>query len=258
MKSNKLAALLSSLLVASLATTLSAQVQTYKIGDIHPNGGIVFTVDESGTQGTVVEEKDSGPFTPPEAIDAAKQKGWGMPYIGELRKVYENLHKQGKGGFQPALYQVVDASSAQYRKGIHFNDGKEETGIAQNNKTLVRFVRKFKPDLKELVVASGGTWEGDWSWVHDDSHGKSHSKITVQSETDFIYVYMDQKHNLKGKLGHADGNINNPVVVDLDLPDGNHLRFEWKSMKEVEAKFWQKGQKDKAPETTSKMVGIGA
>lgn len=254
MKNNALASLVTSVLVASLAPALNAQVKTYKIGDIHADGGIVVKVDESGTKGFVVEEQDSGTYTPPEAAAAANQKGWGVPYIGELRQVYENLHKQGKGNFQQALYQAVDASSPQYRKGIHFNDGKEETGIAQNNKTLVRFVRNFKPGLRETIVASGGTWEGDWSWASDDTYPKNHSKITIQNETDFVYVYMDQKHNLKGKIGYVGGNPKAPLQVDLDLPDGNHLRFEWKSENEVEAKFWQKGQKDNDPETTSKMT----
>ena len=132
---------------AAAAVMATAKAQTYKIGDKHPDGGIVAFVDAAGTSGLIVDEKDSGTFTPPEAIAASKAKGpgWGVPYLKDLRLVYQNLHKQGKGNFKPALYQAVDASSAQYRRGLHFNDGKEETGIAQNNKTLVRFVKSFKP-----------------------------------------------------------------------------------------------------------------
>ena len=132
---------------AAAAVMATAKAQTYKIGDKHPDGGIVAIVDAAGTSGLIVDEKDSGTYTPPEAIAASKAKGpgWGVPYLKDLRLVYQNLHKQGKGNFKPALYQAVDASSAQYRRGLHFNDGKEETGIAQNNKTLVRFVKSFKP-----------------------------------------------------------------------------------------------------------------
>ncbi len=247
--------------VAVLTAVSTVQAQTYKIGDIHPEGGIVVTVDPSGTKGIVVDEKDSGIYTPPEAIDAAREKGWSVPYIKDLRLVYQNLHKQGQGNFQEALYQAVDASSAQYRRGIHFNDGTEETGIAQNNKTLVRFVRDFKPGLKEKIVASGATWEGDWSWADDDSHGPNHSKLTVKGETEFVYTYAGTVYNLQGKIGYAGGDPKAPLCVNLDLPDGNHLRFEWKSENELEGQFWQKGQKEgtqeyKTPETIAKMKRV--
>ncbi|MCW1883194.1 hypothetical protein OKA04_00535 [Luteolibacter flavescens] len=255
--------LFSAMAAAVLTAVGTLEAQTYKIGDIHPDGGIVFTVDESGTKGKVVEEKDSGTYDPAEVGAIAREKGWGVPYMKDLTLVYQNLHKQDKGNFQQALYQAVDASSAQYRKGIHFNNGKEETGIAQNNKTLVRFVRDFKPGLREKIVASGATWEGDWSWANDDSHGKNHSKLTIKSETDFVYVYMDQRHELKGKIGYAGGNPQAPLCVNLDLPNGDHLRFEWKSENELEGHFWQKGQKDgqqqnNTPETTAKMTRVAS
>ena len=245
-------------MASSLLST--AKAQTYKVGDIHPDGGIIAIVDAVGTSGVVVDEKDSGPYTPAEAVAAARAKGagWGVPYLKDLRLVYQNLHKQGLGGFQPALYQTVDDSSGQYRRGLHFNDGKEETGIAQNNKTLVRFVRGFKPGLREQVLAENATYEGDWSWDKDDAHGKTHSKLTVKSANDFVYVYAGQTHNLKGNIGYARGVPGAPLCVNLDLPHGDHLRFEWKSAEELEGHFWAKGKKagvtkNNTPETVAIM-----
>lgn len=144
------------LLIAGTAVLLplSALAQTYKVGDRFPGGGIVVEVDGSGKKGVLIDEADSGPYTPPEAIDAAKAKGggWAMPPLKHVRAAYTNLHKAAIGNFKPALYQSLDASSAHYRKGIDFADGKESTGIAQNNKVLVRYVKSF--DASAPAVAS--------------------------------------------------------------------------------------------------------
>lgn len=117
---------------------------------------------------------------------------------------------------------------------------------------------KPEPGLKEKIVASKATWEGNWSWAADDNLPENHSKLTVNSGTEFVFKYENQTHNLKGEIGYADGNPTAPLSVDLDLPDGNHLRFEWKSENEVEGKFWHKGQKNNPPATTSKMKRVGS
>ena len=142
------------ILCASLVLPFAVHAQTYKVGDRFPGGGIVVEVDGSGKKGMLVDEVDSGPYTPPEAISAAKAKGagWAVPYLKHLKVVYANVHKAGNGNFKPALYQSVDASSPQYRRGLNFADGTESTGIAQNNKVLVRYVKSF--DTSAVATAS--------------------------------------------------------------------------------------------------------
>jgi hypothetical protein len=116
--------------------------------------------------------------------------------------------------------------------------------------------KNMKPEsgLKEKVIAGKATWEGNWSWAADDNFPENHSKLTVNSETNFDFTYESQTHNLKGQIDYAGNAPKAPLSVDLNLPDGNHLRFEWKSEDEVEGQFWLKGQKDgNPPATTAKM-----
>ncbi len=128
---------------AAFVLPLAGQAQTYKIGDRFPGGGLVIEVDAAGKKGTLIDEADSGPYTPSEAIAAGKAKGASLPNFTQLKLAYTYLHKSGKGSFKPALYQSANASSAHYRIGLDFATGTESTGIAQNHKVLVRFTKAF-------------------------------------------------------------------------------------------------------------------
>jgi hypothetical protein len=116
----------------------------------------------------------------------------------------------------------------------------------------------LESDLKAKVIASGATWEGNWSWANDDSLPANHSKLIIKSETEFVYMYDRQNHTLHGKIGYAGGNPNAPLSVDLSLPNGDQLCFVWKSIDEVEGQFWHSGQRDpqgnNKPRTTSKLI----
>lgn len=111
----------------------------------------------------------------------------------------------------------------------------------------------------EQIVNSGGTWEGHWAWAHDDRYGPVHAKLTIKSETKFVYQYAGTVWELTGKMGQAGGKAGNPIVVNLTLPDGNDLRFVWLSLMEVDGEFWTKGKKagvtqNNPPETTAKLM----
>jgi hypothetical protein len=255
-----------SVMAAAVLTVVgTAEAQTYKIGDIHPDGGIVVEVDQTGTQGFVVEENDrKGSFSAPaKAPLEAQEMGWGVPYFKNIELVYRNLHKQGIGNFQEAFYQTQDPISG-YFAGLQFLDGRLFNDLRarmlgpSSCRAFIRLVRDF-PTLKEKVVVGGATWEGDWSWADDDSHGPNHSKLTIKSETEFVYTYADAVYNLQGKIGYISGFPKATLEVHLDLPDGNHLRFEWKSENEVEGQFWPKGQKEgNTPGTVAKMKRVAS
>jgi hypothetical protein len=247
------------LLSSAMMTTAAAQ--PYKVGDKHPDGGIVAIVNPDGKSGVVIDEKD-GTYTPPEAIAAGRAKGpgWVTPSIKDLRTIYQNRN-EAKGNFQPAVYLAGDASSAQYRRGMDFKTGTEVTNIGQGDKRLVRFVRGFKPGLREAITSSRTTYEGDWSWADDDTHAKNHSKLVVKSATEYDYVYKGKTYNLTGKMSYSGGDPNAPLALNLDLPDGNHLRFQWNSADAVEGHFWKKGMKagltkNNTPETIANMKRV--
>ncbi len=130
---------------AALALPLAALAQTYKVGDRYPGGGLVLKVDASGKSGVLIDEVDSGPYTPSEAAAAAKAKGWSVPGYLMVRHAYRSLHLAGKGNFKPALYQshnLEPESNSGLLFGINFSKGLDEY-VYPRIKTLVRFVKPF-------------------------------------------------------------------------------------------------------------------
>lgn len=137
-------------LTASLALASACAAQTYKIGDSHPLGGIVASVDQSGTKGMAVDTKDAGMFNKEQALAASKERGggWELPSIAALREVHKNLGSNAALNFKKdGPYLSRDMSSAgSYMWGINLVTGKEETGLHYSNKKhLVRFMRRFTP-----------------------------------------------------------------------------------------------------------------
>ena len=157
------------------------------------------------------------------------------------------------------MNEAVKALPAAERKLVA-GDAANKTAVdAVNNGAAGATVGPtLKDQVVEQVAAGSDTWEGNWSWAADDNQPANHSKLIMKSETEFVYTYAGQTHNIKGRIGHAGGDPAAPLCVNLDLPNGDHLRFEWKSTEEVEAHFWRKGkkageQKNNTPETIAKM-----
>ncbi|MBK7099216.1 MAG: hypothetical protein IPH58_13840 [Sphingobacteriales bacterium] len=126
-----------------LLSALATNGQKYKIGDTHPCGGIVFSVDATGTKGFIAASKDAGHLTYAEAVAPnAMGQGWKLPNNKLLKEMYTNLAKKKLGGFKPELYRSSESGYASYPWALHFGTGKEETS-ALNNKTLCRAVKEF-------------------------------------------------------------------------------------------------------------------
>lgn len=127
-----------------LLSALSTNAQKYKIGDTHPCGGIVFSVDATGTKGFIAASKDAGQLTYVEAVAPnAMGQGWKLPNNKQLKEMYTNLAKKKLGGFKPEMYRSNESSGyASYPSTLHFGTGKVETS-ALNNKTLCRAVKEF-------------------------------------------------------------------------------------------------------------------
>lgn len=122
----------------------------YQIGDIHPDGGIIFAVTDDGKHGTMVMESDFGSFGFADAIAAATKysletgKEWLVPSVDQLLLIYDELHRQRQlGGFQNQNYRSSTPSThAQYPWSVNFTNG-SKSGDGLGNKTLVRLVRSF-------------------------------------------------------------------------------------------------------------------
>ncbi|MCB1099598.1 MAG: protein kinase [Verrucomicrobiae bacterium] len=108
-----------------------------------------------------------------------------------------------------------------------------------------------EPPLRDRLAAQAAAgdaiWEGDWTGSRDDGQPADHVTLTMESETDFVYTRAGQTFNLRGRMSYAGGDRKRMPAVNLDLPDGDHLRFEWKSAEEVEVQFWLKGTKGPGP-----------
>ncbi len=160
-----------SVLLSVLSGFTAMKAQTvYKIGDMHPCGGIVFSVNATGDKGYVVATQDVGRFAFAEAAQAVKSAlgdGWIMPNKDQLNEIYLNVHKKGLGDFKPEMYRSGQASAyPMYPHGQHFGTGKQE-GCALNNKVLCRPIKAFpcveapKSDYSvEIVSGNGQSYSG--------------------------------------------------------------------------------------------------
>ncbi len=126
--------------------SINVQAQTYKIGDMHPCGGIVFTVDATGQKGFVANPADLGKYNFADAGKAITEKlgaGWMMPNKDQLNLMYVNLHKKGLGNFKPEKYRSGQASSyPMYPWAQNFANGTQE-GDGLNNLTNIRAIKAF-------------------------------------------------------------------------------------------------------------------
>ena len=158
-----------------------------------------------------------------------------------------------------AVEEAVKAQPAAAQKVVA-GDAAAQAVLAGNNAPAAP---SLKDQVVEKVAAGQDTWEGSWDWAADDNQPANHSKLIMKSQKEFVYVYADQTYTLKGEIGHSGGNPKAPLCVNLDLPNGDHLRFEWKTTEDVEAQFWKKGTKagierNNKPQTTAKMKRAAA
>jgi len=155
MKSMLLKHLTPTLLTGILIWSIQVQAQTYKIGDTHPCGGIVFTVDASGQKGFVAYTEDLGKYNFADAGKVITEKlgaGWTMPNKDQLNQMYVNLHKAGLGNFKPETYRTGQESGyPMYPWAQNFANGKQE-GNGRFNLTRIRAIKAFPCGIVSNIV----------------------------------------------------------------------------------------------------------
>jgi hypothetical protein len=106
----------------------------FKIGDMHPDGGIVYEVTSDRKHGKMIKVIDDETFT----HDEAKAKvvtmgsGWQLPVWTDLQKIYTGLHKTKIITFTGLYYWSSWRPSAEFAKYVRFSDGYTSDGPATN------------------------------------------------------------------------------------------------------------------------------
>ena len=91
--------------VTSPPTIKPIKLTTYELGDILPDGGIVFYVDASGQHGLAAQPKDEtkeATWNEAQRLASAHRQGWHLPTQHELALLYEQ--KDVVGGFANNYY----------------------------------------------------------------------------------------------------------------------------------------------------------
>ncbi|RME58787.1 hypothetical protein D6779_05740 [Candidatus Parcubacteria bacterium] len=121
--------------------------RAYQVGDKHPDGGIVFQVDETGMHGMMCAPEDLDTKENFEnTIAKAKEYkggGWYAPTKRHLDAMYEELHKQrGIGNFKEDVYRSTEFLSAHYQRALNFGNG-QNVSVGLRDETWVRPVKAF-------------------------------------------------------------------------------------------------------------------
>lgn len=140
-------------------------VYKLKVGDPHPEGGIVFSVDENGTRGFVVETEDRSGLSFEEAHALAKSvgHGWGLPALADLKIIQEILGSAENLNFKKdAFYLSSQKSTNAYVMGLDVSNGKEHRGLYFKDPHQVRFIRRFSPPIAHRLYAHPGVHTLSW------------------------------------------------------------------------------------------------
>jgi len=136
----------------ALAKLVTGRAETYKIGDVGPAGGVLFTVGEKWYEAA---PRDIGKFNWEEALSAARKyshgghSDWCLPSKDELNAMYEN--RDLIGGFSTASYwsssehhafdnpheYEVDAWIQNFRSGNQLSLDKYDSGYVRPVRALL-------------------------------------------------------------------------------------------------------------------------
>ena len=108
---------------------------TYKIGDMHPDGGIVFRVTNGGKNGTIIKVIDTETFSHDEAKAkvAAMGNGWELPGWEFLQQIYRDVYQKNIVQFDGSQYWSSWRPSNEFAKFVNFkNNGRTSDGPARN------------------------------------------------------------------------------------------------------------------------------
>lgn len=113
-------------------------------------GGIIFHLEQNGTNGLIITKQELGKFTLKEAIQKCKTysdngSGWYLPSIEELELVYQNLKAKNIGTFSNDYYWSADEGrNAYFGNAVDFTTGDRTFGdMGIDAELLVIAVKKF-------------------------------------------------------------------------------------------------------------------
>ena len=98
----------------------------YGIGDEHPCGGIVVSIDKTGKKGMIAAKKDLYEENVYKTYDAVKAmgNGWSVPNPQTVELLYQNLKDSDQLGLQKGWYWTSNQVSNGYWAAQNFADGK--------------------------------------------------------------------------------------------------------------------------------------
>jgi hypothetical protein len=121
-----------------------------QIGDFY-QGGIIFQLNSSGTEGKVVSIGDLGIMTRLEGIEACEDfvfegyYDWYLPAIGDLSLMFNNIGQGADniGDFSDARYWSSSASPNDSGVFFNFSTGEVESGWNPVLNARIRAIRSF-------------------------------------------------------------------------------------------------------------------
>ncbi len=135
------------IIILLLCPTLLQAQKTYKVGDTHPLGGIVFQVSPDGKSGLIADAKNAP--EPMENWDAAMEycsclgEGWYLPSKVEMRTMVKNLNRQElKSKY---FWTSTEKGNDQAYIVLHQSGILDWPTAKSGNKNYVRPVRSFSP-----------------------------------------------------------------------------------------------------------------
>ena len=137
----------------ALSTPVVVSKEILRVGDTGPAGGIIFYDKRGVSDGwrylEAAPSDQSAKATWSTAVQLCSAlvlngvSGWRLPTSGELDSMYENLHKQGRGGFASAGYWCSYEHSNNRAAIKNFSGGNYYTGDKDRGGYRVRAVRAF-------------------------------------------------------------------------------------------------------------------
>ncbi|MEZ6121785.1 MAG: hypothetical protein R3C49_01265 [Planctomycetaceae bacterium] len=286
---NAVRAALQTNVVASTPTHARAEILAL-IHDEDQPPGLAYVEDASGTIKTMAQTDSSGKTTGGVSVADLKKQGGVLEYAGIWdwqNKNTSSISFDPNGGqltykyndaVYPFPYTLKDDADgnavlefffqsgehAQFQwtnldtaKGKFFQSGTPSTGTPVTQTTMTR---TGSPDPKPggISVADlkrhGGVlkFQGSWDWK--DKNTSSFELDTTKNELKYVYndIVVTSPYRLfDNAMGIA--------VLELELPDGPQVQFEWLDDRSVKGRFWYKGiAKTAQPNTQTTMQIVGA
>ncbi|MEM7105498.1 MAG: hypothetical protein AAF502_20340 [Bacteroidota bacterium] len=120
-------------------------ISSYNIGDILPDGSMIFHIDSNGQNGLTTQTEDLGWLKWDEAVIACKKNGdeWRLPTKDELNMIYNNLHIKGLGNLEDGSYWSSTEGGDFDTAWDQYFEGGFQSELEKDYIRLARAVREF-------------------------------------------------------------------------------------------------------------------